>query len=170
MTKPELLRTAYADLTTNPTSDPMDMSIRRNAFFAACLPVIRATVKSVLAKHENRWDDAESDSLLIIHDKLTECHTDPAAWVRTIARSKSLDQLRSATTRSKVDAVDDLSHIKATNDDMELIDLTPEQQTIARMFSHGASERTILAETGMSRRELKKATLAIYNLYKNPEY
>lgn len=136
---------------------------------SACIVSIRATVRSVLIRRDDLWDAAESDAIDQVWSKLGTRSGDIAAFVRLIARSRAIDLLRSVTTRSKVDQLDDLSHIPDEHESLELIDLTPEQQTIARMLAKGESERSVMETLGISRRKLKTAMAAIAELYKNHE-
>ena len=163
MTAPDNLRSRFKNFKCSPGPDTI------NDLMESCIVYIRSVVRSTIPRRTDLHDAAESDALDQVWRSLETCKGDFPGFVKKVAKSKSIDMIRSTTTRSKVDQLDDLSNLPDDDESPDLIDLTPDQQTIARMLSRGESERSVMETLGISRRELKTAMAAIAKLYENPE-
>ena len=123
------------------------------------VPYCRGIVRSTLSRRPDLQDDAESTAICKIFEHLSTDIESISAWIRTISRNCAINLIRSVT-RSKVDSDANLEIIPGKQG-LDLYELTEEQRMVAQLLSQGNSQRSIMTDTGLSRRRLKSAMAAI---------
>lgn len=153
MNKSDRLHAAYEKWKSNQTIDTI------NALMEEAVPFARGIVRSTLSRRPDLQDDAESTAICKIFEHLSPGIESISAWIGTISRNCSINLIRSVT-RSKVDSDANLEIIPGKQG-LDLYELNEEQRMVAQLLSQGNSQRSIMTDTGLSRRRLKAAMAAI---------
>ena len=161
MNKSERLRNAYIAWQADQTIDTI------NALMEEAVPYARGIVRSTLNRRPDLQDDAESTAICKIFQHLSPEIESISAWIRTISRNCSINLIRSVT-RSKVDSDANLEILPGKRG-LDLYELNEEQRIVAQLLSQGNSQRSIMTDTGLSRRRLKAAMAAIAEYLKPAE-
>lgn len=130
-----------------------------NDLFEELIPFARSVTRAVLNRREDLHAEGESSAAMRIFEHLNPQIGNIVAWTRTVARNAALNVLN-ADKNKRIDHDTNLDTIQRKRE-MDLDGLNEEQRMVAQLLSQGNSQRSIMADTGISRRRLKAAMQAI---------
>lgn len=141
-------------------SDTNDLT-RTNDLFEELIPFVRSVVRSVILQ-KDMHDEAESSAMIHIFKGITPEIESITGWARTVTKNACINVLRTVKVK-KVEFLDSDSMLESlrSKSELDLSGLTNEQKLVSQLLGQGNSQRSIMADTGLSRRRLKSAMKAI---------